>query len=314
MPSAQARAQALAPVAAEVFAALGVDFGLARRAGGWTNATWLGGGIAVRVAGEAGTLDLARETRLADLLPADVGYPKIIADGCTRGFQWVATAEIEAISLDDAWAGLDRDQRLHATRRLWARTRAVHRVDPVLAAPLTRESNPFYSRTLAEAVAGPTRLYCAGVLTRPERDRLWEILERHWEALPAAPSVLNHGDLSPVNALWNGTDVVSLLDFEFAVMAPVQLDLNELVKHAFAPASPDPALRELVVELARPLLRDQAEVDLLIGHSVQLEMWGLARELAKPGRQEFRGWEPHRMLVACAHTEGGCYAPLLEAL
>ncbi|RST12898.1 aminoglycoside phosphotransferase family protein [Streptomyces sp. WAC05374] len=317
-----ARAAETAAVAAEVFRHHGADFAAARRAAGWTNATWLGGGLAVRVAGSAGAQDLVRETRLAALLPPEVGYPQVLDSGATRGFEWVVTREIAATSLDDAWNTLDGERRAAAARQLWERARAVHRVDPAAAAAVARPHNPFYARSPDEAGAALLRLHTAGVLTRDERARLSAALDRHWAALPDAPRVLNHGDLSPVNALWDGTDVVALLDFEFAVLAPVQLDLNELVKLAFAPppAGAGPTareraaralLQEAVAELARPLLRTDADADLLIGHSIQLETWGLERELAKPGSKDHEDWEPYRMLVACAHTDGGHYAPLL---
>ncbi|GAA2532471.1 MULTISPECIES: phosphotransferase family protein [Streptomyces] len=315
---------ALASVAAEVFRRHGVDFARARRAAGWTNATWLAGGLAVRVARVPGTGDLSREAQLAAVLPREVGYPNVVDTGTTRGFEWVVTDEIAAGSLDDAWADLDWDRRIAATRQLWARAEAVHRVAPDVAAPLLRHRNPFYAPTLDEAKAGLRRLHTADVLTGREFVGLARALDRHWAALPGAVSVLNHGDLSPVNALWDGTRVVSLLDFEFAVLAPVHLDLNELVKLAFAPPEHGTAPTEeetagrrrfqaAVTELARPLLRTASDVDLLIGHSIQLETWGLERELSKPGREAYRTWEPYRMLVALADG-GGCYAPLLDAL
>ncbi|MGV9884677.1 phosphotransferase family protein [Streptomyces sp. NPDC003006] len=321
--TAARRTADIASVAAEVFQRHGIDFSQTRRAGGRTNATWLGGGLAVRVAGAAGSGDLSREAELATVLPPEVGYPRVLATGTTRGFQWVAGTEIAAGSLDDAWSALDWDRRIDATRQLWARATAVHGVDTAEAAPLARPRNPFYASSLDEAKAGLLRLRAADVLTDDELHCLCRALERHWAALPDAAPVLNHGDLSPVNALWDGTEVVSLLDFEFAVLAPVQLDLNELVKLAFAPpefgstvSARDEAgrrrLQTAVTGLARPLLRTAADADLLIGHSIQLETWGLERELAKPGREAFRTWEPYRMLTALADG-GGYYTPLLRA-
>ncbi|MEU3059748.1 aminoglycoside phosphotransferase family protein [Streptomyces subrutilus] len=319
-PGAAGAAEA---VACEVFRRHGEDFARARRAAGWTNATWLGGALAVRVAGTEGSGDLERETRLAAVLPPEVGYPRVLETGTSHGLQWVATARIPAVPLDEAWDGLDWDRRIGATRQLWARARAVHRADPAAAAPLARPRNPFYAVSPGESAQSLRRLHAAGVLTDGELHRLLRALDRHWTALPAARAVLNHGDLSPVNALWDGASVVSLLDFEFAVLAPVHLDLNELVKLAYAPPDQDAAptgpdaagrrrLQEAVRELARPFLRTRTDVDLLLGHSIQLEAWGLERELAKPGREAFRTWEPYRMLVACAHRDGGCYAPLLD--
>ncbi|MET8662416.1 aminoglycoside phosphotransferase family protein [Streptomyces griseus] len=319
--TARAARAARTAVAAEVFRRHDVDFAIARRAAGWTNATWLGGGLAVRVAGSAAAQDLVRETRLARLLPAEVGYPAVLDSGETNGFEWVVTREIAAVSLDEAWPDLDGAQRVAAIRRLWDRAEAAHRVAPAAVEAVARPRNPFYAREPAEAEGGLRRLRASGVLTAAEHTRLSAALDRFWEALPDAPRVLNHGDLSPVNALWDGTDVVALLDFEFAVLAPVQLDVNELVKTAYAPLDGEPAtreredrerLREAVDELARPHLRTDAEVDLLTGYSIQLETWGLERELAKPGREAYPDWEPYRMLVSWAHTDGGCYAPLLE--
>src|SRR5204863_228122 len=43
--------------------------------------------------------------------------------------------------------------------------------------------------------------------------------------------VVNHGDLALMNALWDG-EVVALLDFEFAVLGPVEIDLCRLVCEA----------------------------------------------------------------------------------
>ncbi|GGR77597.1 hypothetical protein GCM10010269_16080 [Streptomyces humidus] len=230
-------------MAAAVFRRQGVDFRSARRAAGWTNATWIGGGVAVRIAGSAAARDLVRETELAALLPAEVGCPAVLDSGAEQGHEWVVTREIAATSLDDAWAALGGEQRVSATRQLWerARARAVHRVDREAAARVARARNPFYTRDPDEADASLARLQAAGVLSAGERVRLSAILDRHWAALDGAAPVLNHGDLSPVNALWDGSDVVSLLDFEFAVLAPVQLDLNELVKTAWAPSDRDSA-------------------------------------------------------------------------
>ncbi|MEU2794347.1 aminoglycoside phosphotransferase family protein [Streptomyces sp. NPDC007100] len=322
---AAARAADTAAVAAEVFHRHGIDFAAARRAGGRTNATWLGGGLAVRVAGAAGSADLRREARLSAVLPPEVGYPRVLETGTTRGHQWVAMTRIDGVGLEDAWPDLDWDRRITAVRQLWARARAAHRVDAATAAPLARSRNPFYAQTPDEAAESLLRLHAAQVLTDQELKRLSDALDRYWAALPGAPRVLNHGDFSPVNALWNGSDVVSLLDFEFAVVAPVQLDLNELIKIAYAPPEPGTApgpadeagrrrLQEAVTGLARPFLRTDADIALLMGHSIQLETWGLERELAKPGREAYAQWEPYRMLVAAAHTDGGYYAPLLEAL
>ncbi len=124
-------------------------------------------------------------------------------------------------------------------------------------------SNP--RRAEAEPVCPAIRpgLLAAHAAVRRERCRFWV-------AEAGAPRVLCHGDLTLDNAMWHAGQVTGLLDFEYALMAPVQLDLNHLVKAAYGPAdatqAPSPAdrqgvgrLQETVAELARPLLAHPGE-------------------------------------------------------
>jgi scyllo-inosamine 4-kinase len=55
-------------IAAGIFARNGVDFTLAKRTGGWTNVTWLAGGLALRLSARQGDDRIRREARLAALL------------------------------------------------------------------------------------------------------------------------------------------------------------------------------------------------------------------------------------------------------
>ncbi len=64
-----------------------------------------------------------------------------------------------------------------------------------------------------------------------QRSRLHEIIGAYYRAAPVVEQVVNHGDLALMNALWDG-EVVALLDFEFAVLGPVEIDLCRLVCEA----------------------------------------------------------------------------------
>ena len=124
--------------------------------------------------------------------------------------------------------------------------------------------------------------------------------------------------------MWHAGEVVALLDFEFALLAPIQLDLNHLVKCAYGP--PDTArspsahaghgadqLRRSVQELALPLLAQPADRDLLLGYAILLELWLLELWLAHPeGEGPLEQWEPLRRLRALADGTGGYLAPLLH--
>jgi aminoglycoside phosphotransferase (APT) family kinase protein len=308
--------------AAAIFASHGVDFATARRCGGWTNATWLAGGLALRLAVHEGRDNIRWEARLAALFPPEVGYPPIVACGVTDGFEWSLALELPGRNLGEVWSELDWDGRIAALRQLWARTRAVHTVPVDAAAPLARQQPWFNVSNAGEAEAGLDRLVKGGVLHPDQAEVLAAILGRFWNARPKAPLVLNHGDLTIENALWHEGRVTALLDFEFAVMAPVELDLNELVKMAFAPgerdetfSDPDGAgrqrLRAAVAEMARPLLDHPGGMDLLTGYASLLELWLLEDWLAHPeGEGPLEGWQPYLMLVSLAGGQGGYLAPL----
>ena len=52
-----------------------------RRALGISNATWVGGGLAVRIANTPLVDDMAAEVALVRALPPEVGHPKILGVG-----------------------------------------------------------------------------------------------------------------------------------------------------------------------------------------------------------------------------------------
>jgi scyllo-inosamine 4-kinase len=107
--------------------------------------------------------------------------------------------------------------------------------------------------------------------------------------------------------------VVALLDFEFAVLAPVQLDLNHLVKCAFGPVDGGQQLRRSVQEIALPLLAAADGRALLLGCAILLEVWLLELWLAHPeGEGPLEEWMPLRRLRSLADGSGGYLSSLLR--
>jgi scyllo-inosamine 4-kinase len=310
-------------IAAGIFARHRVDFATAQRAGGWSNATWLGGGLALRISVEPGAGDILREARLASLLPPEVGYPPIVETGVNEGHEWALAQEAPGQNLAELWPLLGWDERIAALRQLWDKAQAVHGVSSSAAAPYTRKRSPFYASSAPEAEAAVARLQAAGVLISRQVAVLAGALDRFWAALPLARRVLNHGDLSPVNALWHNGQVTALLDFEFALVAPVELDLNELLKCAYAPPEeddplPDPGgaglqrLRDAVAELALATLVNPRSSDLLLGYAILLELWSMENELSKwDGQAPITACQPYRTLSALADGAGGYLARVL---
>ena len=313
--------QDLEPIASTVFARHGVDFATAERAGGWTNAVWLTEKLVLRLSTTRDTDNLLREAQLAALFPSAVGYPAILETGRTDGFAWSLAARLPGVHLGEAWDNLRMEERVTALQELWERAQGVHRI-PVAHIPESVSRRAWFNSTDAgEADTALAHVTEAGIITAFESQVLRNALKRFWCALPSAPGVLCHGDITPGNALWHAGHVTSLLDFEFAVLAPIQLDLNHLVKLALGPSasshSPsgdqgEDELRRAIKELALPLLTQLDSFHLLMGYAILLELWLLELWLAHPeGEGPLEQWEPLLRLRSLADGSGGYLAPLI---
>lgn len=303
-------------IAASIFARYGVDFATARRAGGWTNAVWLTEELVLRLSTRGENEDLLREARLADFFPPNVGYPTIVEKGKTDGLVWSLAARLPGISLGEAWDDLSWEERTTALQDLWERAQGVHSV-PVSELPEFVPRRAWFNSTDPdEAEASLIRLTETGLFSSSESQALRNALDRFWCALLTAPCVLCHGDLTLDNAVWHEGRVISLLDFEFAVRAPIQLDLNHLVKSAFHPFSDADReeaeqLRQAVKKLATPMLAGRG-YDLLMGYAILLELWLLELWLAHPeGEGPLEQWDPLRRLRSLVDGVGGYLATLM---
>jgi len=307
----------LESIAAAIFVRYGVDFASAEQAGGWTNAVWLTEKLVLRLSTARDNENLLREARLAAHFPAVVGYPTIVETGKTDGFAWSLAARLPGIPLEEVWTDLCLGERITALQDLWVRAQGVHSIPVAKISEFVSRRAWFNSTNAAETEASLVRLTATGIFTVSESRVLRNALERFWCTLSAATCVLCHGDLTPGNAIWHAGHVTSLLDFEFAVLAPIQLDLNHLVKRAFDPSADghgDQQLREAVKELARPLLMQRGSFDLLMGYGILLELWLLELWLAHPeGEGPLEQWEPLLRLRSLADGKGGYLASLAPA-
>lgn len=315
--------QRVKAVAAGVFARRGIDFASAQRAGGWTNATWLAGGLALRISTRPGNENLLREARLGALLPPEAGYPAPVETGEVDGLQWSLSPLVPGRCLSEVWDDLTWDERVSALDQLWHKIRAVHSVDLAAVAGLARTTPWYPTPAVEEARTELTGLVRQGILTVDQVNVLGDIVDRFWQARPGAACVLNHGDLTFDNALWKGGRVTALLDFEYAVIAPAALDLTELVKCAFSPGrevemAPDPTgagraqARRQVGSAAAMVLAQPNGADLLYGYAVLLELWKLVDSLAHPeGEGPLEQWDSLINLRSLADGQGGYMAPLL---
>jgi aminoglycoside phosphotransferase (APT) family kinase protein len=299
-------------LAAQVVAEYGGDLSRMRRALGMSNATWVGGGLAVRIAKMPLVRDMAAEVALVKALPTDAGHPTILGAGTIEGHDWIVTEEVQGENLREAWSTLTPEERRGAIRQLWARVRAVHNATPSLR-PLVG-SHAGFVPTPDDATAAAARVSAALGLTAVQRSRLHELIDAYYRAAPVVEHVVNHGDLALMNALWSG-EVVALFDFEFAVLGPVEIDLCRLVSEALvfeAGHGTDPDAAAVAFAIAardgnpvhgRALLHGAAALDQLR----DVELW-LARDRTGDG---FEDWRPDRLLTGLLDADGGYLAPAL---
>ncbi len=312
-------------VAAQVLERFGLGLTSAVRAPTYVNAVWLTKRAAVRVALEPGS-DLHREARLGELLPAEVGYPALIATGTLDGVQWVLSERVRGDNLGQVWKNLDWQQRAGAMAEMWRCAEAVHSLDVGRLAPFLRVPSPFYAATSAAAAARLGRLAGAGLLTARQVANLGSHLERYWSALPAGGKVACHGDFSPINAMWDGGHVVALLDFEFATIGPAYVDLGELLKLVFAPEDQNDPLgclsapgrqqaEQVLITIGRSIGTGAPARNLVVGHSVLLESWLVEHQLADAVDQGvISNGKSFRLLAALAEGGDGFLSPITGAL
>ncbi|MFI6515454.1 phosphotransferase family protein [Spirillospora sp. NPDC050679] len=306
------RAALVRGLAAEVAARYGGELTRMRRANGYSNATWVGDGIAVRIAHTP--VDMAREVALVRALPREVGHPEILGTGTTEGHGWIVTAEVGGRNLHEAWPALTPAEQRGAVGQLWARAQVVHNASPSLRT-LVASHGGFVPATLGDATAAAKRAEVAMGLSRVQRSRLHGVIEGYFRAAPVVEQTVNHGDLALMNALWDG-EVVALLDFEFAVLGPIEIDLCRLVCEArvseegkrvdseAGTAAVEIAARHMDPIHGRALILGAAALDQLR----DLDIWLALDSVA----ERVEDWRPCRLLTGLLDAEGGYLAPLLR--
>lgn len=245
-------------------------------------------------------------------LPPEVGHPKILRAGANDGHDWIVTEEVRGQNLHEAWPTLTPEERGRAIRQLWERVRVVHDATPSLR--LLVGSHAGFIPTPDDATTAAHRVSDALGMSDVQRSRLHGVIGDYYRAAPVVEQVVNHGDLALMNALWDG-EVVALLDFEFAVLGPVEIDLCRLVCEALAPKagqSTDPDTGAVAFAIAarhgdpvhgRALLLGAAVLDQLR----DLEIW-LTRDQTE---DRFEDWRPDRLLAGLLDEDGGYLAPAL---
>ena len=313
-------------IAADIFKRYGLGIETAERAGGWTNTVWLNGDVVLRLSTTEGNDRIRREVERSMLLPSAVGYPENIATGVQDGFEWSLSKRVPGQCLSEVWGDLSWTDKATAVKQIFEIMQAVHTVDVEKAGQITLK-RAWYSAFDRDETFSEFEGYAArGIFSAEQSKELREILERFYAALDKADFVLTHGDITTDNLLWHDGKVISLLDFEWAAIAPRQLDLHSVVNLALVSYDEEQG-RDLIlfedegeevqgyvkemVSLFRPLLESQRDWDLFLGYNVLFRQRFFEFWLGKP-EGEIDSCDAYRKLQVLSNGSGGYLTPLLS--
>ena len=220
------------------------DGGDLERAPSAVNEVWYCGPYVMRISATPGGRRLEHELEVASLLPPEVGYPEVVKYGQADFGEWLITKRVPGRVLSRAWPTMREDPRREAVHQLGRALEAVHQVVPgtgegALHPPFLGEDSlecphqlpvPRLLRLIGRAQSLPfvDKKMLEALAARVERDgtALDDVGEPH----------LIHGDLHFENVLWDGARITAVLDFEWARPAPVDLDLDVLLRFCADPS------------------------------------------------------------------------------
>ena len=208
------------------------------RASSVTNEVWLSDEYVVRVNRQPNQR-LRREAALGPILPAEVGYPAIVAYGGQLGADWLVVRRVPGNVLSRCWPTMSLDERLSAVRQLSMILRRLHHFElppdlPEIDTPQLLGGHGFRAvDPLLQALDQAATLPHVNPSLIDATRRL--VLDTGAAIEPFAVPTAVHGDLHFENVLWDGTTVTALLDFEWCRPGPPDLDLDVLLRFCAYP-------------------------------------------------------------------------------
>lgn len=307
-------------IAAKIFNEYGLDFKTAARAGGWTNAVWLNGDLALRLSFQKDSDRIRREVRLSEYLPDVIGYPVNIAVGAMDGYEWSLSKRIYGNNLSEVWSNLDFKERIETIRQILKIMELLHQVDISKIEDVSGKKAWYSSFNSEETYSCLERYKYQKIFTAEQIDILYCILEPFWKKHNYGTHVLNHGDITMDNLLWSNGKIVSLMDFEHSVIAPSELDLHSLINLAFFSDEGDfmsncriqkyGQYKEDVIELLKPMLTNPDNTDLILGYAILFRMRFLEFWLKNP-KGKLKKLDAYNKLLSLANGDGGYLSEII---
>ena len=207
-----------------------------------SNDAWRLGEMVLRVCWRGDRQRFVKEAALAASLPAEVGYPELVAAGEAEGMTWMVTRRVGGLTLDQVWFDPDAGRVRVILDEVAARLKALHAWSPLGEAAALLRAHAEAPADTVEAVVGRdvTPLpFARSALLLPVAKALafvdpgvvnaaWERMVELSELDPFAVSPhqrVAHCDATYPNILVEGARVSALLDFEWARLAPPWVEL-----------------------------------------------------------------------------------------
>lgn len=228
---------------------------------GNSNDTWKIGDCVLRICWRGDARRLHREALLLERLPSSVPHPELIGVGDVEDLSWTVTKWVaDAFNLSSVWHMMSERDREHSVVQLGAAMESLHAWEPdedVRKSLVQRTQPPDNATDVLGAGLNPLPIDRALRLIEPARllryvdpgiiEGLAIRLEslRHHDDLDLGDAAVVHGDLHLDNILWSGGRVAAIVDFEWARMGPIDLELQPLLRPE--PGNPP----EVIAKLAR---------------------------------------------------------------
>jgi aminoglycoside phosphotransferase len=297
-----------ADLAARILARFGESIdGATRPEDSQSNEVWLTDRVVLRIAAGFEPGYLTREARLALILPAEVGYPRILGSGTEDGREWIVAERLAGDNLGIVWPDLGEEEQTRAIESLWTRLAAVHEADVDAAIAAGCIDSPFYALDRAAAQRQLAALEAETAIDATMRANLAARLDDCFDAIDDVPRRVCHTDVGLKNALWDGA-VATPIDFEFASVTPADLDLERWLWELREMSGTSAAIRwrELADEdLSRPGARARITGYRVLRDAWALGVWPRHAETEGKGRswppEDIREWRPWIDLDAITH-------------
>lgn len=203
-----------------------------------TNEVWLTEHHVIRV-NRRPNQRLRREAILGPSLPAEIGYPMVVAYGGQMGADFLVVKRVPGDPLAHCWPSMTVDQRRSAVSQLAAKLKRLHQTHGPANLPAIDTPQMLRGDTLSPVMSLLVALDQARSLPHVDRGVMDDVEQMVYALTPAIEpfrsEFLVHGDLTFENILWDGTNLTALLDFEWSRTAPPDVDLDVFLRMCCLP-------------------------------------------------------------------------------